>query len=281
MTLDPSEYVYSRIKLSYVINPLIYGVGLYIFAAGALVLAFRCLGGVWIRLITLALFVWLGTFSLAKAPIAATLVEVLIISVVLKPARSPARLIGVLFLAVLSAGLLFYMTSGGKNVLDSLYGLMRRLFLGEFADLPTYFNVFKENHASPLAMLPSYLKNFFGIDLPPPSKLLYLHGHSQEELLTVGMANSFFVGEAYAVAGILGVIVSPFIVAANIILVVHYFVRQEKTFFNVFIFGFLAYKFIMGLFSGISVYLLSSAQIIFMLHVFYTWFQRELFQSRR
>ena len=182
---------------------MIYALGQYVFSAGALILAFRYINGMFIKAGTIVMFLWLGTFTLAKAPIAVTLLEILIVAMIHKPIRFP---IGVLLLAVASIGTLFFLTSGDRSFQNTISGMTYRIFLGEFSDLATYFEVFKDNRASPLSILPPYLKSLFGVSLLSPSKLLSLPGN---EVLTVGMANSFFVGEAYAVGGLVGAVLSP------------------------------------------------------------------------
>lgn len=268
LRLSPEDYTYARIRLSYTVNPVIYAVGQYIFSASALILAFRYLRGGWVKAVSVLLFLFLGTFSLAKAPMAVTLLEVLIVTMLLKPIRSAAILI---VPAATLTGILFFLTSGNNNIESALLGITLRIFLGEFADLPSYLEVFREHGVSALSALPPYIKEVFEIDLLPPSKLVNISGDPEVLKYTVGTANTFFIGEAFAVAGLPGIIISPFIVSANIVVIVRYFSSCPKTLLNAAIFGYLVFKLLTGLFSGVSVYIISSVQIIFLTHLICSW----------
>lgn len=271
LSLSPQQYAYARIALYYKLNPALFSAGQYILSPLALVLAFRLQKGYLPRIITAALFVTLGTFSLAKAPMAVTIIEAFVISMLIKPIRTPFK---ILALVVAATGLMFFLTSGNHDPMEAMAGMARRVFLGEFADLPSYFRVFRDNPAPLASILPPYVQSLVGLELPPPSKLLYMHGQDSSQLLLVGMANTFFIGEAYAVGGIAAVVAAPFIAAATMVIVVKYFSAQPKNAINTTIFGLLAFKLLAGLFSGISTYVFSSIHILLALHFVYSRLHR-------
>jgi hypothetical protein len=79
-----------------------------------------------------------------------------------------------------------------------------------------------------------------------------------------GVANTFFTGEAFAWAGYLGVILSPFIIMAHVAFFIYLFGKLRKTWFSVYIFSFLLYKTFIGIFGGISYFIFSSIHIVIM-----------------
>jgi hypothetical protein len=86
---------------------------------------------------------------------------------------------------------------------------------------------------------------------------------------TVGVANSFFIGEAYAVAGYIGVILSPFIVMANLTFFVYLFSRLKKNTFFIFLFAWFLFKTFDGIFGGISYFTFSGLHIILLCVLYY------------
>jgi hypothetical protein len=76
-----------------------------------------------------------------------------------------------------------------------------------------------------------------------------------------GVANTFFTGEAFAWAGYPGVILSPFILVAHLAFYIYLFRRIKKTWFTVYVFSFFFYKVFIGIFGGISYFILSSIHI--------------------
>ncbi len=77
-----------------------------------------------------------------------------------------------------------------------------------------------------------------------------------------GVANTFFTGEAFAWAGYPRVILSPFIIMVYVIFFIYLFMRIKKTWFTVYVFSFFFYKVFVGIFGGISYFILSSMHII-------------------
>jgi hypothetical protein len=90
------------------------------------------------------------------------------------------------------------------------------------------------------------------------------NAHREEKAWYVsvaGVANTFFTGEAFAWAGYPGVILSPFIVMAHLAFYIYLFRRIKKTWFTVYVFSFFLFKVFIGIFGGISYFILSSMHI--------------------
>lgn len=244
----------------------VYGVGLNVFGAASLVLAFAFLERWWVSLITICACVWFATFHLAKAPIVYLLLEVLIISMLIRP-QSISRPLSVALISSFLLGVFIMLTTKISELSVIFEALALRLFLGEFADLPTYFQVFADEKVSAIALLPPYIQSLTGMQTDSVAQIVSLKNLPDDPAAISGAANTFFVGEAFAAWGLWGAILSPFLVFAILYMVITVFTRLPKTFFNVFIFGYLLFKILVGTFTGISVYLFSSIHIVFIAFV--------------
>jgi hypothetical protein len=258
--LSFEEFTVKRIGVSRAINMTIYNVGLHIFVAFAMVLSFFFIKKIWLSIITVIYFILFATFSLAKSPIIDTILELTFIYLLLK--NISWKPLFVLLLSVILLGTFITISAKVNSFNIILISTLQRLFLGEFVDLPTYFEVFQTKHASILALLPPYIQSLFGINAMPPSRIVVEYSKGVSHLGLSGFVNTFFIGSAYAYFGMWGVLLSPLLVILNFYIVARIFTLLKKNIFTVFILGYLIFKLSHALFSDIGYFIFSSIQII-------------------
>jgi len=255
-----------RAEIARTINLGIFSLGLNVFCAAATVIAIAFFRRWWVMLVTLAVIAWFVTLNFQKAPVGYLILEVLVIGLLLGIWSLRGVFTGLTVAALAFAGI-FAFSLKSWDVGYVAETLIIRVFLGEFADLPSYFEVFRDNPAPLASLLPAYVKSWLAISADAPGRIIMQVTGPAENANLGGTANSFFVGEGYAVMGTFGAVISPFLVFANLFVVARVFSLLKKDFLNTFVFGFLTFKFLVGLFSGISIYLISSAQIVFLGYV--------------
>jgi hypothetical protein len=248
----------------------LYSIGLKIFMAFSLALALFFVRRLWVRVASIGLFLILATFSLAKSPIFDTLILLVIISLFLKRPKN-RTLISIFLVLVLLAWIVFFLTGvAGVGEIDRMgVGLAVRIFYGQFTDLPFYFDLFSRQRLPPEALLPPYVQAFFGAPKASAGRrVMEVVNAKGVEENTAGVASSIFIGEAYAVAGIPGVVIAPFWVLGYFIILVYICTSLPKNLFNVLFFGYLFDKSTTALFSGFSYFVFSGFQIIIILLIY-------------
>ena len=166
---------------------------------------------------------------------------------------------------------MYFLTKFATNIPSLFTGIARRIFYGQISDLPHYFELFSNNNISFSSLLPPYIANLFGIEGIKSASHLVMECTNPvaASLGTVGVANSFFIGEAYAVAGDMGVILSPFIIMANLTFFVYLFSGLKKNIFFVFLFSWFLFRIFDGIFGGISYFTFSGLHIILLCVLYY------------
>lgn len=260
--LDAFEVARRRIAVWQRLNMNVYNLGVHLFSAFTLIISGLFLRNKVFLVLSLTLFAVLVTFSLAKSPIADTVVELTFVYLVLR--RPSWTVLPVVFLAVVGAlGLMAWLTRWAGDLADFATALGVRLVWGSISDLPHYFNYFSQGHIGLVALLPPYVQNLLGASEPSAARLVVEFSNTSGVRLGVaGVANTFFIGEAYAVAGVLGVLLSPVIVAAEYAGVIWLFRRLRKDAVTVFLFGYLLDRMTSALFSGFSSFVLSSMHLV-------------------
>jgi len=261
-----------RSHIAKTIDMRVYNLGFIFFLPLNLIISVLLLRNILLSVASVALLFLFGTLTLAKASLAYVLIFVLVFRMLFLPLglKSAFKYFGVI---ILSLVLLFILTkyasvdarSVAKNITD-------RILYGEIADLPYYFEVFSNQKVSLKSLMPPYLvgdqKSAARIvaEYSVEKKLSRLTSFSEEKKAfyrrVAGAANTFFTGEAFAWAGYLGVILSPFIIMAHLTFFIYLFGKTRKTWFSVYIFSFLLYKTFIGIFGGISYFIFSSIHII-------------------
>jgi hypothetical protein len=160
----------------------------------------------------------------------------------------------------------------GFNIQSVVKNFGNRILYGQILDLPYYFEVFSAQRVGLKSLMPPYIVG----DQKPAARIVAEYSvkkrflskplDNKEEEATyarvAGVANTFFTGEAFAWAGYLGIILSPFIIMAHLTFFIYLFGKVRKTWFSVYFFSFFLYKVSIGIFGGISYFIFSSIHII-------------------
>ena len=261
-----------RHNISLALNMNIYNIGFKFFLPINIIISLFFLRRRLLSLISLLLFVLMSTFVLEKAPIVSVIILIVIFRLLFSKVPFKKLLnYGLISLFLISA--MYFLTKFATNISSLFAEITRRIFYGQISDLPHYFELFSNYKISFSSLLPPYITKLFGNEgIISASRLVMEHIHPVAASEgTVGVANTFFVGEAYAVAGHMGVILSPFIVMANLAFFVYLFSGLKKNIFFVFLFSWFLFKTFDGIFGGISYFTFSGIHII-LLSLFYYLF---------
>lgn len=261
--MDYLDYALLRVQTSETINMNVYNVGLTLFVSFAMIVALFYLKSFWRVIITAALFITLGSFSLAKAPMAsAVLLWLFYYIAVKKPALTKIGVSAICLLAVLS---LMYFISGFAGQGQALgTQILTRVLSGQFADLPYYFECFETSKVPLTALLPPYMQCWLGLEKIPSAARLVMEYTNPAAVAagTAGVASTIFIGEAYAWAGLWGIVFAPFWVAFHFWLVTAIFTRLPKNIWCAFVFAYLFYRMSMALIGGFSYFVFSGIHIV-------------------
>jgi hypothetical protein len=261
-----------RSEIAKTIDMRVYNLGLLFLLPLNLIISVLLVRKILFSVASVFLLFLLGTFTLAKAPVAYVLIFVLIFRMLCFPLylKSAFKYLSVI---VLSFILLFISTGyAGFNIRSVVKNIGDRILYGEILDLPYYFEVFSNQKVSLKSLMPPYIVS----GQKPAARIVAEYSinkrfsrkpldSKEEEAMyarVAGVANTFFTGEAFAWAGYLGIILSPFIIMAHLTFFIYLFGKIRKTWFSVYIFSFLLYKTFIGIFGGISYFIFSSIHII-------------------
>lgn len=264
--LDSTGVAFLRREVAESTNRNVLNVGLTIALPLNLLLAVAFLRRRWLTLISVGLFLAMATFHLEKGPVAMTLVSLAFFWMLWCPItiRHTWRLAiyaGVITTLVASMFWITRLATSPREVGEKLYA---RMIYGAISDLPYYFEIFADHPVSPATLLPPYVRPLLNAGTEPTAdRLVAEYGRPEEVRLGyAGVSNSFFVGEAFAVGGYPLVFIAPWIVMANVILVVRFFRRLQKTVMTTYAQSLLLFMVFMNLFGGFGGYLFSSFHII-------------------
>jgi len=208
-------------------------------------------------------------FSLAKSPVAMAFFIIVIFYSCMKPVNimKLARY-GVLLIAVMIP--LFMAADSGRgtwganrNVMEIVGG---RIFYGQWAGLPYFFNIYEKKRAPLGTLLPTYLQvgkggrwSYKGEESPARQAIRGVTGYKDLEASGVGVAVTFFIGEAYAVWGYSGIIAASLIVGLQTYLLTLIFSSWPRTVWSMFLYSWFVYKIGIGITTGFSAFLFSSS----------------------
>lgn len=261
-----------RHNISLATNMNIYNIGFKFFLPINIITSLFFLQRRSLTLISLLLFVLMSTFVLEKAPIVSTVILIVFFRMLVSKLPFKKFLqYGSISLFLISV--MYFLTKSVTNIPSLFTGITRRFFYGQISDLPHYFELFSNYKISFSSLLPPYITNLFGNEgIKSASRLVMEHiDPAAVSQGTAGVANSFFVGEAYAFAGYIGVVLSPFIVMANLAFFVYLFSWLKKNIFFIFLFCWFLFKTFDGISGGISYFIFSGLHII-LLSLFYYLF---------
>lgn len=263
-----------RSTIAKTIDMRVYNVGFMFCLPLNLIISVFLLRNILFSVVSVSLLILLGTFTLAKAPIAYVLIFLLMFRMLYSPLylKTAFKYLSIIILSLI---LLFMSTRyADVNARSVIKSIGDRILYGAISDLPYYFEVFSEERVNLKSLMPPYMvgdqKSAARIVAEYSVEKMFsrLPSRDKEEKEWYsslgGGANTFFTGEAFAWIGYLGVILSPLIIMAHLAFFLYLFDRIKKTWLSVFVFSFLLYKVFVGIFGGISYFIVSSMHIISM-----------------
>jgi hypothetical protein len=255
-----------RAEIAQLIDRRVLNVGLIILMPLNVLIAFSFLRSRVYGVLSVLLYVALGVFPLEKGPLAVSIVSFLFFRLLWKPVtrRQTWHLAGyaALFLTVVIG--MSYATKyveTPQQVGEKLFG---RLVYGTISDLPYYFEVFEtERHRATTNLPPSGRRFVAGMAEPPASRrVLEKSQPGRVRAGYAGVANSFYVGEAYAVGGYPLVLLSPFLVMVNLLFVTRLFRSVQKNLLTTYGQSLILFVFFVYQFAGIGGFVFSLPQVL-------------------
>jgi len=211
-------------------------------------------------------------FSLAKSPMAmAFFIIVIFYSCMkrinlMKLARYGTLLIAMMIPLFMAADIGRTGWGANRNVVELVGG---RIFYGQWSGLPYYFNIYEKKRAPLGTLLPPYLRtgeggrwSYKGEESPARQAIRGSTGYKDLEGAGVGVAVTFFIGEAYAVWGHAGMVVASLVVGLQIYLVTLIFRAWPRTVWSMFLYSWFVYKIGIGMITGFSAFLFGSAAYV-------------------
>lgn len=261
-----------RSDIAKTIDMRVYNLGLLLLLPLNLIISVLLLRKILLSVASVLLLFLLGTFTLAKAPLAYVLIFVLTFRMLYSTLHLRGA-IKYLSITIFCLILLFVSTGYARlNIQSVARNIGHRILYGQILDLPYYFEVFSENKVGLKSLMPPYIvgdqKSVARMVGEYSIKKRFLRkplDNKEEEALyarVAGVANTLFVGEAFAWGGYPGVILSPFIVMAHLTFLIFLFSKVKKTWFTVYMFSFFLFKIFIGIFGGISYFIFSSMHIV-------------------
>jgi hypothetical protein len=219
------------------------------------------------------------SFALAKSPIAnVCLIICLFYSLVRPFTINLFKLIAIPVTVVCLLFPMYWATGIGRTTeKNTLIMISERIFFGQWAALPYYFELFDDLRLPYSSVLPPYIKShLYGVDkmemleqVPARYVMRAIIGDDAVDEGGPGVASSFFIGEAYALGGYPAVIAGCVLVVSELWLLSMAFLHFRKTVVSSYIYAFMIFKFCMGLVSGISAFVLSGFTIILFIIISY------------
>ncbi|MEM8981966.1 MAG: O-antigen polymerase [Pseudomonadota bacterium] len=222
-----------------------------------------------------------ASFSLAKSPIAMALLVVIVFYAFLRPI--PIFKLGRYGFLMLAVMIPLFMASGSgredwsgeRSVVEILGG---RIFYGQWAGLPYFFKIFEKDRVSIGTLQPRYLRSgeggswsHRGEELPARQAMREITGYRDLESAGVGVAVTYFIGEAYAVWGEFGIVLASVLVGLQIALLASVFARLPRTVWTMFLYAWFIYKMTMGMITGASAFLFSATTYLLLLIALITY----------
>lgn len=270
LSMNYAELARLRIAIRSNVNLNLYNIGLQIFSVLSIILSAISLKSLPLTLLSGSVFLLLATFSLEKSMVAECLIILLVFLSTFKKIALRDFVNLALLAVVLTTGM-FVLTKSGDTPREIASGFLSRTAYGQVAALPLHFSHFENNRSNFLGLLPPYVQDLSGDVQPTPGRLImqeYVNPLGVDEE-TVGVASTFFIGDAYAVFGTPGVIAAPFIAMLNFAMVVHLFSRLRKGILNLFVFSVAVFKLQFGLFGSISTFIFSSVHILILMYIIF------------
>jgi hypothetical protein len=207
-----------------------------------------------------ALLIVTALFALSKSHMAASLTVVVMFVALAQRVRWITLFRwGIVMLLCIIPWYYIQALSGGRSLTENL---VTRIVYGQWVGMPHYVMLYEHDRAPLTSLLPPYIQRFLpSVDDSPARKLMIFIEPEGALSGTMGNFPSFYIGEAFAAAGVLGAILAPFIVGAQLWLLVHAFALLPKNLITTQLFSWMLFRFIIGLISGFSMFMVSSFTI--------------------
>lgn len=207
--------------------------------------------GLSLALIGLAAF--MAIYDTQKAPLAFYLLGFLIIYTLVKGGISPVRFAVILGTGV-SAIVLGYVFTTDANFLDQITryesGFYGRLFISGYMAFPLSLELFPKEFpeaALYLSGIPYPILRFFGVEHIESARLIMMYINPEGVAAgTANLVSGYYMGEAYASYGYIGMIAAPFVVGAVVQVVHIYLLRKPKDPLIMAFYAYLTIKWLLG-----------------------------------
>lgn len=188
------------------------------------------------------------TFDTQKAPIIFYLIGFLIIRVLIKGAI-PRKLIGVFFIIAISLMAVLYTifntaTHGALEIiLDPRSAMWGRMFISSYAGVPLSFEWFPDVIRDPTWQIgiPEFILKLFDMPTTESARLMMLRIHPEGNLIS-----SYYIAEAWANYGIIGVLIAPFIVGINVQIIQAFLLKTQKNPLTIAFYALVTTKWVIG-----------------------------------
>ncbi|MFK8030844.1 MAG: hypothetical protein AB8G18_11475 [Gammaproteobacteria bacterium] len=289
-----TELLLKRIDVKERLNPVLFSLSATVLGPLSLILALFFIRSRRKAKIALSVvnFLIIGTFSLAKSSFIIGVVIVIASYSFIRPlSYSKMIKLGVLFIALLLP--MFFLTKSkeaghvqGQAIAEIVTA---RIIYGQWAALPFFFEMFEKEPQTLKILLPPYLGDGSawernGEEVAPRKVMRAVTGYKVLEGTGAGVAVTYFIGEAYAVGGRLGVLFGCLLVSGQIWMMTYVFSRLRKTPLAIYAYSWLIYKICMGLITGLSAFVVSSfsvALFVLFLYVLFVEVGREVILAQR
>ncbi|MFY0741930.1 O-antigen polymerase [Solibacillus silvestris] len=222
---------------------------------------------------SLIMTVILLTFDTQKAPIVYFVLGMLVVETLIKGKIPFMKLIIVFitsaFLIIMMYIIVTKQEIGNLLKFDSV--IMYRLFVGQiggyYLSLEWFPNVISDH--TYFSGLPTFILNFFGINNIESARLLMMYFNPEGiKLGNAGLISSYYLGEAWANYGLIGLLISPIVVGFVVQSVHNWLITSKKDPFNIALYSIVTIKWVIT--GGFVGFLFLKVLIIpFLLLLFY------------
>lgn len=267
-TLGVDFIRYSELRSYYTrtINQTIFFIVLYMAATPSAVIAWFCIKGRALpKVLSLFLLACVGAFTLARSPLA--LGGLIALNYALLVRSVSLRLVVLGCLASVVVLIVTHSIAGGGENYAGYESMQQYLFMrvayGEWLALPTFMAVFEHNHASLLSIINPELQSVFGAPVDTPSRLAMIDMNPEAVASDrAGVANTFFVGDAYAVFGTFGVFIAPVVVMGELWVLGRAMRALPKSPITVYLYAWCLFKFLVGILGGFASFLVAALPLV-------------------
>jgi len=266
-----TELLMRRIEVKERLNPVLFSLNATVLGPLSLILAifFMEKRRQQVLIASAVNFLIVGSFSLAKSSFVIGVVIVFLAYSFVRPLRIRNVVkMGVLFFALLIPMFVITSSKQAPHVRGEALAeiVSARIFYGQWAALPYFFELFDRDTQPAAVLKPPYLSDGDawsrnGIEVPARKVMRAVTGYQNLEGTGSGVAVTYFIGEAFAVGGRLGVILGCFLVGLEIWLLTFLFKSLGKTPLTIYLYSWFIYKICMGLITGLSSFVFSSFTI--------------------